>query len=98
MRILPEKVFELDESLKTPDSKKPILGWYFEANNIYHATGWTGCHCVVYPELNAIGVRMLNRWYSPALLETSPSFFDDEVDTFNNTLLNCLKVSTLSAI
>lgn len=81
-QILPKEVFDLAETLKTPeDSEKRILGWYYQ-KDWYYATGATGCHCVVFPEYNAVAARMLNRY--------TDNYKEDQF-TFNNTLLNCLK-------
>ncbi|MCM3746088.1 beta-lactamase family protein [Paenibacillus pasadenensis] len=84
-RILPDEVFALYAALQSSeDAGKRLFGWYFQ-EDWYYATGAAGCHCVVYPEYNAVGVRMLNRY--------TDNYAADQL-TFNRTLLDCLKRSS----
>ncbi|MBP1994880.1 serine hydrolase domain-containing protein [Paenibacillus eucommiae] len=81
-QLLPVEVFELFESLKAEEGiEKRILGWYYQ-QDWYYATGAAGCHCVVVPEFNAVGVRMYNKY--------TDNYKEDQA-VFNSTLLNCLK-------
>jgi CubicO group peptidase (beta-lactamase class C family) len=83
-QILPKEIFDLSEIMKKQDPEKRILGWYHQKDWFY-ATGAAGCHCVVFPEFNAVGVRMLNKYTN--------KYKDDQI-AFNNILLNCLKNNT----
>jgi Beta-lactamase class C and other penicillin binding proteins len=84
MRVLPEKVFELYTKLQSEeDSNKRIFGWYHQEQG-YYATGAAGCHCVVFPNHNAVAVRMLNKY--------TDNYKEDQL-FFNNTLLHCIKNS-----
>lgn len=80
-QILKNKIFELIETVKNGETDKRIFGWYFQ-DDLYYATGATGCHCVVLPKYNAVGVRMLNRY--------TDDYKNDQI-TFNNLLLDCIK-------
>lgn len=80
-QILKNKIFELIENVKNGETDKRIFGWYFQ-DDWYYATGATGCHCVVLPKYNAVGVRMLNRY--------TDDYKNDQI-TFNNLLLDCIK-------
>jgi CubicO group peptidase (beta-lactamase class C family) len=81
IRLLPAAVFDLTETLKRQYRDKRILGWYHH-KDWYYATGAAGCHCVVFPAYNAVGVRMLNQYTS--------KYAEDQM-AFNSTLLDCLK-------
>lgn len=80
-RLIPEEVFQLVDQLRaeTQDQHR-IFGWYYH-DKWYYATGAAGCHCIVIPELNAVGVRMLNRYTS--------NYAEDQ-QRFNHLLYDCL--------
>jgi CubicO group peptidase (beta-lactamase class C family) len=81
-QIVPNEVFRLMEQMRTEmNDKKRILGWYLNENWFY-ATGAAGCHCVVIPELNAVGVRMLNKY--------TENYVEDQI-LFNETFYECLR-------
>ncbi|RXZ83780.1 class A beta-lactamase-related serine hydrolase [Paenibacillaceae bacterium] len=87
-QVLPEEVFHLFTYLQSSeDDNKRLLGWYCQ-EDWYYATGAAGCHCVVLPEYNAVGVRMLNRYTN--------NYKEDQL-AFNNTLLKCLKHSSIAS-
>lgn len=79
-QIISNSLFSLTEQLKEKHQSKRILGWYHQ-KDWYYATGAAGCHCVVYPEFNAVGIRMMNKYTS--------DYKDDQV-AFNSLLLQCL--------
>ncbi len=79
--MLPKEIFELSDHLKAQRPHKRILGWYYQ-KDWYYATGAVGCHCVIFPAHDAVGVRMLNNY--------TKKYKDDQI-AFNRTLLNCLK-------
>ncbi|WP_427050928.1 serine hydrolase domain-containing protein [Paenibacillus sp. TC-CSREp1] len=81
-RIVPLEVFQLVEQLRedTADRNR-IFGWYYQKNG-YYATGAAGCHCVIVPELNAVAVRMLNKY--------THNYAEDQV-SFNETFYKCLQ-------
>ncbi|MCP3776530.1 beta-lactamase family protein [Paenibacillus sp. MZ04-78.2] len=79
-QIIPNNLFNLTEELKAQYQNKRILGWYHQ-KDWYYATGAAGCHCVVLPQHNAVGIRMLNKYTS--------NYKDDQV-AFNGLLLQCL--------
>ncbi|CAG9622699.1 serine hydrolase domain-containing protein [Sutcliffiella rhizosphaerae] len=85
VQILPREIFDLTETLRKENTEKRILGWYHK-KDWYYATGAAGCHCVVFPEFNAVGVRMFNRY--------TKNYKEDQI-AFNSTLLNCLKEESL---
>lgn len=81
-RLLPAAVFERYDQLQLEEgSSKRLFGWYHE-EHWYYATGAAGCHCIVLPKYNAVGVRMLNRY--------TDNYKEDQL-MFNQTLLNCLE-------
>ncbi|WP_019637753.1 serine hydrolase domain-containing protein [Paenibacillus fonticola] len=83
-QILPEAVFDLYADLQLKeDASKRLFGWYYQ-EDWYYATGAAGCHCVVLPKYNAVGVRMFNRYTN--------NYKEDQM-AFNHTLLECLKNS-----
>lgn len=87
-QILPKEIFDLYADLQSSeDASKRLFGWYYQ-ENWYYATGAAGCHCVVFPEYNAVGVRMLNRY--------TDNYQEDQL-TLNNTLLSCLKHSSVAS-
>ncbi|KOP67457.1 hypothetical protein AMS62_21080 [Bacillus sp. FJAT-18019] len=65
---------------ETQDQKR-IFGWYFQEKWFY-ASGAAGCHCVVIPQFNAVGVRMLNKY--------TENYSEDQV-MFNETFYECLR-------
>lgn len=79
-RLIDDKVFGITEELKLSYPSKRILGWYHQ-ENWYYATGAAGCHCVVLPQSNAVGVRMFNKY--------TEDYTDDQMK-FNSLLLHCL--------
>ncbi|MGM0867470.1 MAG: hypothetical protein ACQEWF_22675 [Bacillota bacterium] len=81
MGTVSKEIFELTETTKKQNPEKWILGWYHQ-KDWYYATGAAGCHCVVFPEYNAVGVRMFNKYTN--------KYKEDQI-AFNSTLLNCLK-------
>mgnify|MGYP000097273595 CR=1 FL=1 len=81
-RIIPQEVFDLYADVQSSeDSNKRLFGWYHQEQWFY-ATGAAGCHCVVLPAYNAVGVRMLNRY--------TDKYKEDQI-AFNTTLLQCLQ-------
>lgn len=81
-QLVPLEVFRLMEQLRVETKdKKRIFGWYFKEDWLY-ATGAAGCHCVVVPELNAVGVRMLNKY--------TENYLEDQI-FFNEMFYECLK-------
>lgn len=81
-QLVPSQVFELIKQLRNDtEDRKRIFGWYFK-KNWYYATGAAGCHCVVVPELNAVAVRMLNKY--------TENYLEDQTQ-FNETLYESLK-------
>ncbi|GLX68005.1 serine hydrolase domain-containing protein [Paenibacillus glycanilyticus] len=80
-QILNSSIFELMENVKNDKTEKRIFGWYYQ-EDWYYATGATGCHCVILPEYNTVGVRMLNKY--------TDDYKDDQL-TFNKLLLDCIK-------
>ncbi|MCM3629761.1 beta-lactamase family protein [Paenibacillus glycanilyticus] len=79
-RIMPDSLFSLTYELKEKHPSKRILGWYHQDDG-YYASGAAGCHCVVLPEHNAVGIRMLNKYTS--------DYKDDQI-AFNRLLSQCL--------
>jgi len=79
-QIIPNHLFELIDALKAQHPSKRILGWYHQ-KDWYYATGAAGCHCIVLPEYNAVGIRMLNKYTN--------DYREDQL-TFNSLLLQCL--------
>jgi CubicO group peptidase (beta-lactamase class C family) len=79
-QIISNSLFSLTEELKAQHQSKRILGWYHQ-KDWYYATGAAGCHCVVLPQHNAVGIRMFNKYTS--------DYKDDQV-AFNSLLLQCL--------
>ncbi|MGG3279939.1 hypothetical protein [Paenibacillus solani] len=49
----------------------------------FYASGAAGCHCVVIPEFNVVGVRMLNKY--------TENYSEDQV-MFNETFYVCLRL------
>lgn len=79
-RLVPVEVFQLMEQLRADThNRNRIFGWYFKEKWFY-ATGAAGCHCVVIPELNAVGVRMLNKY--------TENYQEDQV-LFNDLFYEC---------
>jgi CubicO group peptidase (beta-lactamase class C family) len=86
-QVVPKEVFDLTEYLKrSGDVNKRLFGWHIQ-KDYYYATGAAGCHCVVFPEYNAVGVRMLNRYTDQ---------YEEDQRAFNSTLLECLKKTAVS--
>ncbi|MBM7583503.1 CubicO group peptidase (beta-lactamase class C family) [Bacillus pakistanensis] len=81
VQIIPREVFDLMEGMRLQDPKRRILGWYHQ-DDWYYATGAAGCHCVVFPKHNAVGVRMLNHY--------TDHYQEDQL-AFNSLLLDSLK-------
>jgi hypothetical protein len=81
-QLIANQVFDLIVQLRkeTEDSQR-IFGWYC-TNNWYYASGAAGCHCIVVPEMNAVAVRMLNKY--------TDQYEDDQIK-FNETHFKCLK-------
>ena len=79
-RIIAERVFDVTEELNAQHPSRRILGWYHQ-QDWYYATGAAGCHCVVFPRLRAVGVRMLNKYTS--------DYATDQL-AFNRLLFDCL--------
>jgi CubicO group peptidase (beta-lactamase class C family) len=79
-QLIPDNLFDYTEELKSKYHTKRILGWYHQAD-WYYATGAAGCHCVVLPQHNAVGIRMLNKYTS--------HYKVDQI-AFNSILLQCL--------
>lgn len=81
-QLVPEDVFMLSEQLRSDtNNMKRIFGWYYQ-DECYYASGAAGCHCVIIPEFNAVGVRMLNKY--------TENYTEDQ-KAFNEILYNCLK-------
>ncbi|GGD81599.1 serine hydrolase domain-containing protein [Paenibacillus nasutitermitis] len=81
-QLLPVEVFKLYESLRADEiPEKRILGWYYQ-QDWYYATGAAGCHCVIIPEHQAVGVRMYNKY--------TDNYKEDQHD-FNSTLHSILQ-------
>ncbi|MGG4090951.1 serine hydrolase domain-containing protein [Paenibacillus lautus] len=80
-QLLSNEVFRLINQLRaeTQDQHR-IFGWYFQEKWFY-ASGAAGCHCVVIPEFNAVGVRMLNKY--------TENYSEDQT-MFNETFYECL--------
>lgn len=82
VRIIPSEVFEMIDQLRAETSDRHrIFGWYYK-DRLFYATGAAGCHCVIIPELQAVGVRMLNRYTS--------KYKEDQI-RFNETLYHLLE-------
>ncbi|WP_163873453.1 serine hydrolase domain-containing protein [Paenibacillus favisporus] len=80
-QLIPSAFYQLSDELKAMNPDRRILGWYHRSEWLY-ATGAAGCHVVVYPEHQAVGVRMLNKYTSR---------YEDDQNLFNNALLQCLQ-------
>ncbi|MGG3506524.1 serine hydrolase domain-containing protein [Paenibacillus lautus] len=82
-QLLSNEVFRLINQLRaeTQDQHR-IFGWYFQEKWFY-ASGAAGCHCVVIPEFNAVGVRMLNKY--------TENYSEDQT-MFNETFYECLRL------
>lgn len=82
-QFLSPEVFRLFNQLRadTQDLNR-IFGWYFQ-DKWFYASGAAGCHCVVIPEYNALGVRMLNKY--------TENYSEDQV-MFNETFYECLRL------
>ncbi|OZB98475.1 serine hydrolase [Paenibacillus sp. XY044] len=80
-QLIPTAFYRLSDELKAMNPDRRILGWYHRPDWFY-ATGAAGCHVVVYPEHQAVGVRMLNKYTSR---------YEDDQNLFNNALLQCLQ-------
>ncbi|MBB3126440.1 CubicO group peptidase (beta-lactamase class C family) [Paenibacillus rhizosphaerae] len=80
-QLIPAAFYRLSDELKTKTPDRRILGWYHRPEWFY-ATGAAGCHVVVFPEHQAVGVRMLNKYTSR---------YEDDQYLFDNALLKCLQ-------
>ncbi|GIP29397.1 penicillin-binding protein [Paenibacillus sp. J23TS9] len=81
-QLVPIDVFKLIEELRMDtEDKKRIFGWYYQ-DQCYYASGAAGCHCVIVPEFNAVGVRMLNRY--------TENYAEDQI-SFNKIFYSCLQ-------
>jgi len=93
-QAVPWELFELAPALAASSGTgKPILGWTFD-NGYYHVTGYTGCHIVVLPEHNAVGVRMLNDWNLPGPYHKDT--YTREIYSFHEALIASLEQAKLS--
>ncbi|MFD0618697.1 serine hydrolase domain-containing protein [Paenibacillus sp. GCM10027629] len=80
--VVPVEVFKLIEELRIDtEDKNRIFGWYYQDKCCY-ASGAAGCHCVIVPEFNAVGVRMLNKY--------TENYTEDQ-NSFNEIFYNCLQ-------
>lgn len=81
-QLIPEEVFTLSEQLRTDTKdKNRIFGWYYQ-DKYYYSSGAAGCHCIIVPEFNAVGVRMLNRY--------TENYTEDQ-KSFNEIFYSCLQ-------
>ncbi|WP_239630139.1 serine hydrolase domain-containing protein [Paenibacillus sp. H1-7] len=88
-QVLPPELFDIaPEIAATSGTSKPVLGWTFE-NGYYHITGYTGCHIVVLPEYDAVGIRMLNDWNLPGTYHKDT--YTSEIYSFHETLIASLE-------
>ncbi|MCJ8013565.1 beta-lactamase family protein [Paenibacillus sp. KQZ6P-2] len=80
--LVPVEVFRLVDQLRIDtEDKNRIFGWYYQ-DKCYYASGAAGCHCVIVPELNAVGVRMLNKYTED---------YTEDQNYFNETFYKCLQ-------
>ncbi|KKO52730.1 serine hydrolase domain-containing protein [Paenibacillus sp. DMB20] len=81
-QLVPVEVFMLIEELRMDtEDKNRIFGWYYQ-DKCYYASGAAGCHCVIVPEFNAVGIRMLNKY--------TENYTEDQ-NSFNEIFYNCLQ-------
>ncbi|WP_314590496.1 serine hydrolase domain-containing protein [Paenibacillus terrigena] len=81
-QLVPVEVFKLIEELRIDtEDKNRIFGWYYQ-DKCYYASGAAGCHCVIVPEFNAVGVRMLNKYTEN---------YNEDQNSFNEIFYDCLQ-------